>query len=223
MKKITLPLVLAVLTIANFSCSNESSNEVPPSTSSAIAYKSLNTTDVETAKRLYADMIASEDYINWKSSIREFNDKILVPISFKSKTEWMNWLSTNLSSTTFTNAAEFEISYDNLIGKLETIMAANEDLYLLLEDATISQLQQIIPSIHLIAPEYPSAPFDCLDDCLTEFDNGVFAAEQAHLEAFNDALFSDGPFEELLCVEQELEYALWETLPLAFNACAGNC
>ena len=225
MKKILKPLVLVVITFISVSCSNENENVSNPSENlSSIQFKNLSTTDIETAKRLYADLIQTDDYISFKASLRAFNEKVNVTgLNFKSKAEWMNWISSNLNNTSFTSVVEFENEFDNSVGKLESIITANTTLFNIIGNANSLQLFEIMPPVH-ISPEYPPVPLDCLDDCIATYEA---AEDQAYQDYYQDVENgSDGTLMgsiDIWFAMQKLDEMVYTTLPLQFNDCVGAC
>jgi hypothetical protein len=225
MKKQLLPLILVAFTLFTISCSTDNSN-IPAdnANTSAIQAKSLGTSDFETAKRLYADMVITQDYIDFKSSIAAFTRKLEGNnVMFITKSEWMTWITTNLSATSFTSVAEFEAMFDDAEYKMNVVMAANTTFYGLLAQADSNQYFYILHP-GFTTPEYPANPQDCTDDCITACELAIDASE-AQREA--NMTYVSGADEEIRGLLQSIVQGIYdeqfEQIVKDLNDCIGAC
>lgn len=177
MKKFTLPTLICVLSLSFFSCSKDNSEIVSENQLTNYQLKALNTTDLATAKQLYIDMMATQEYANFKNSIKNFNDRLGVAnqVSFETKAEWMDWIRSNILITAFTIISEFETFYDDSISKLDTMIAANSTLYNFMDKADSAEIGQIItPEFNDTIPGgYPVTTNSCVDGCIDWCDSAL--------------------------------------------------
>lgn len=230
MKKFSLFLLLGVMCLFYLACSTES-NEVtanPDSNSAAFKPKSLTTNDFETAKALYLAMIASQDYIDYKQSLKDFNAKLNANVTFSRKSDWMDWININISTTSFTDTAEFETMYDNSINLLSNIARENTALCDYIIGASGNQLIQIItPGKYEGLPgECPiSVNQECFDNCAAIYEAAYdYQYYTCYMIEWWEALRAGG-YEgiQMLRESDRILFNLGVQLAIEFNQCVGNC
>jgi hypothetical protein len=164
MKLIKFLLLGSVL--ITFACNNESDNAKQEASSKApTPLARLTSTNLTTAKSLYLTMIATTAYSNYKAARTSFVTNMKTnAIYYTTKTQYMSWISTHLSSTSFGTTTAFSTAYDDVLSKYNIIVAANATLFNFIRNADADQLSEIYQPGLGTLPVY--APSSCVDDCL---------------------------------------------------------
>ncbi|QYJ68106.1 hypothetical protein [Flavobacterium litorale] len=235
MKKFILPTVLCVLTLSFFSCSTENDDiataENATINSAIFQLKSLTTIDVDKAKQLYIHMMGTQEYIDYKNSIKSFNNKLGAAnnVSFGTKVEWMNWMRNNIFNTSFKSIAQFETIYDTSIHKLEIMVNANSELYNFMQRANKIQISQIIaPEFNDTVPGgYPDVTNSCVDSCIDWCDSALDLIDEIlseSIEIANQYAFENVSlyFQATFDANQSYNFQ-YESITLQLNQCIAVC
>lgn len=229
MKKI-LFFALVCSSVTYFSCSSEQDVETQNAQikHNSFNVKSLNSADLDYAKKLYASMILTSAYKDFDIALKSFNEKIFVDVSLKNEKEWLNWIQGNLSNTAFTNVEEFEGELYNVTAKLQIVMQSNVQFFNLLHALDGVQLLEVMP-IRYNFPQYSDKGGECLQGCVDAYESGYADAWAAYNEANSD-VSTPGDLTEAIwralgrmSAQSRLDKAIYETLPLQYASCAGAC
>ncbi|QYJ68872.1 hypothetical protein [Flavobacterium litorale] len=225
MKQFTLPTLLCVLTLSFFSCSTDNNDTTTETTANTSNFqlKKSNKIDLATAKQFYVDMMATQEYTDYKSALATFTGKLLLnEVRATNKAEWMSWINNNLNKTGFSSIAEFETIYDDTTNKLSKMISANIDLYDFIGNADLIQVGEVLePEFANHTVDYPSNTDTCLDNCIDTTDAQLDELETQYTQNLQLAALS-GDFGYTVAVEANYENAYIE-IALDFNACAGAC
>lgn len=225
MKKVSLFLVLGIMSLTYFSCSDE--NEAASENTTVARFASrggtgLDESEMRDAKKLYSAMVSSAQYKDFAKSIAGINEKLLGNVTGAiTKTDWMNWIGTNLSSTSFLSISEFEAMYDDSIGKLDAVSVRNPEIFVYFDKATPGQIREItLPPVTYP----PSSSSACYDDC-ADIHSAAIDAAIVDYEATVQAAQHFGRLSEYLLTwtAQETYDEIEVRLALEFNACVGAC
>ena len=140
-KLLLLVLTTSMLMIIIASCSNE---QIGETTNTPVKVMRLNQNDLESATRMYEEMMESNEYRNFTTSIEAFNAKLVVDAHFRTKTEWMGWIPTNLGRTRFDSAVEFEVMLDNMYENCAEMQHRYSTLFSILNEAEREDLAIIL-------------------------------------------------------------------------------
>lgn len=231
MKKLTLPTILCLITLSFFSCSTENddvTNETTTANEILFQAKSLTVTDLDKAKQLYIDMMGTQEYADFKNSIKNFNDKLGAAndVNFETKREWMDWINNNIANTSFTSVTQFETIFDDSINKSDAMVNANPTLFNYVKDADRGQILIIFTPEEGDGnlPDNGYTPSSCLDDCIEEYETAYAAATEQYYDTVEQG--TNGTFLGSVSIFfglRNYEHTINEVLPLNYNNCAGKC
>lgn len=228
MKKIILPLILCASAFFYVSCSTDSSDLSTDSNSnSSVVFntKTLNTIDLEQAKKLFLDLYETQEYKDYLSSVTAINDKIQVydiQDNLVTKKDWLNWVQNHISETSFSSINEFEIMFDDSANRLHTIMDDNATLYGYIAGANSSQLTEIYtPSIP--SPEPPvSNNNECVENCMDLCSAAIDRLIDNEFKAIEDAFYAGATYQELTSIKT-LYANRYFGLITQLNNCIARC
>jgi hypothetical protein len=184
MKTIKFLKLFSVVTILSsivlFACSPDSTGKdvspaaaVPvPNTASA----RLTTSDVTNAKNLFTTMMGTSAWTTYQTSMNSFATKMKNnAVYFSTKAQYMTWISTHLSSTSWGSSTAFSTDFDDMTGKMTILINANHPLFNYLANA---DSDQIMPITGLgLSPVPAQTVFsNCADGC---YNTLVLAGAQA--------------------------------------------
>lgn len=154
-------------------CSSEN-NETENQNVSTLRLGSQN--EVETAKRLFLEMMNTNEYITYRNELRSFvtklNGKILP--QFRDKSEASNWIVQNLTSTNFISTQEFNTMIDSMEEKYRIVIQRNQQVFALMQLADETQLFEIIqPSLGTlpVLTVNSGCANGCMDSASSSIDN----------------------------------------------------
>ncbi|MEE1898074.1 hypothetical protein GN157_00295 [Flavobacterium rakeshii] len=228
MKKLALPFIFCVSTLFYFSCSsdidNATDNQQPESVSFQL--KSMPTDSINKAARMYVLMTQTQDYIGFKSSISAFNSKVAPNrVSFSSKSEWMNWISGNISKTGFTTVTQFENMYDDFVTKFDLLMQNNDELFKLIELAandTTTLLQIFQPEL-MPQPEPLGDVEACKEACMDATSTAIDVENHGFVQQLFLAVYYLRDYEFASSAIQDHEMAINHYIPMDLNICMHDC
>lgn len=227
MKKLALPFIFCVSTLFYFSCSsdidNTTDNQQQESTSFQL--KSMPSDSIAVAKRLYADMMQSQPYIDMKTSVRAFNTKIGYNkgVSFLTKAEWMQWINSNISKTNYTSVSQFEYMYNDFVNKSTIVRQRNQRLFSLLHtaannDSVYSYI--ITPELQIVTPQpdiQSACEEACMDACTYNIDvemegyrQDLILADVLGSQEYRDMAIRDHDFMMNIIIPADLNLCMME-------------
>lgn len=177
--------------------------------------------ELDVAKKLFTDMINSNDYLAYKEVLSAFVTKLdgnTINL-FKDKQEAMVWISTNISKTKFTSTTEFGNILDNMESKYSTVRQNNELLFSYMNKADEIQLLEIIkPSLGTIPTVTTFGA--CVDSCISDFEFGLNGLDWSRANNFGYT----GPMNAFIAASTEaLYWSLYRQQLLFFNNCMIPC
>jgi hypothetical protein len=187
-----------------------------------VSKKSLTITDVAKAAQLY---MKTQEYQDFKKSIRDFNSKLSQSVIIENKADWMAWINVNLSSTSFASVIEFETMYDDFTNKAEILVLANAELFDLMKNSKVDQLQQILePEFN---HDFPVSSSSCQDDCQATCNGQLDILDSAVGRALNDIFrrpYNPG-YTDADAYETVMQYyeERWWDIVQQFNNCLSGC
>lgn len=134
----------------------------------------------------YNNLIASTEYSDYIAAVDDFVDKMNFTGSTSSLTEKddiLNWISTNISSTGFTNYAEAEDDYDGLNTKYNLMFAANKPFFEELQLSTKGELAIIM------YPKYEFEPAGECEDACNSALSGCTSSQTAQHAAAMETIY----------------------------------
>ncbi|MEL1243689.1 hypothetical protein AAEO56_05405 [Flavobacterium sp. DGU11] len=223
MKKFLLPIGIIALSMF-FACSSENDATSSQTINTTAAYR-IGSMDVSTAKQLYLDMTKTNEYIDFKKAIKDFNSLLGAnEVSFESKAKLMAWINSNLSKTSFKSVTQFETMFDDSVNKGQILIDANTKLFGYLGKADKDEIAIIVaPEIgDGSIPDYTASPSSCLDDCIAAYET---AYEQATEDYYGDLDTPSGDIFSAISLVLNLsdyEHTIYVDLPYQFNNCVGS-
>jgi len=224
-----------LLSMFYFSCSPESDLVIGDPSEAKIENlstnplaKSLTSSDLNTAIQQYAALTKTKAYTDYINSIEAFNLKLLSNnISFDTRSQWMTWINSNISSTSFNSVLQFQSMYDNSILLQKNMIAANPNLFNFIKNASGGQIRQIFaPEFHNNIPGgYPISTSSCIDDCIDWCDGALDLIDNilvASLEIAQDAS-SQSVYEQATLRAYQAHRRSYLGISGQFNQCVGNC
>lgn len=228
MKKLALPFIFCVSTLFYFSCSSDIDNATDNQQPETISFqlKSMPTDSITNAARMYVLMTQTQDYINFKSSISAFNSKVAPNrVSFSSKSQWMNWITGNISNTGFTTVAQFEGMFDDYVTKFELLHQNNTDLFDLIEQAgddTTALLQIFEPEL-MPQPEPLGDVEACKEACMDATSTAIDVENHGFVQQLFLAVYYLRDYEFASSAIQDHEMAINFYIPMDLNICFMEC
>ncbi|WP_417356914.1 hypothetical protein [Flavobacterium sp.] len=228
MKKLALPFIFCVSTLFYFSCSSDIDNATDNKQPESISFqlKSMPTDSINKAARMYVLMTQTQDYIDFKSSVSAFNSKV-VPnrVSFSSKSQWMSWITDNISKTGFTTVTQFESMFDDCVTKFDLLMQNNDELFKLIEpaaDDTTALLQIFEPEL-MPQPE-PLQDIDaCKEACMDATSTAIDVENHGFVQQLAMAVFILRDAEFATSAIEDHEMAINYYIPMDLNICMMEC
>lgn len=209
-----------------FACTNDGDSNASAKTTFDQSAR-LGIIDVATAKQMYINMTATQDYIDFKKSIKDFNALLggKNAVSFDTKAKWLTWINTNLSLTSFQSVNHFETMFDDMVSKAQILLDANSDLFEFIGKADKNEIIIVVaPEIgDGTVPEHTYSPSSCLDDCIEAYE---LADAEVREEYFDSLDYPAGDIFSAIFLGmslREYEHMIYEVLPLQFNDCASGC
>lgn len=215
MKTKIYSMILFFLLSLLVSCSREN-NETENQNVSTLRLGSQN--ELETAKRLFLEMMNTNEYVSYNNELRIFISKLngnVVPL-FRNRTESNNWIIQNLARTNFVSIQEFEMMIDSMEEKYRIIMARNQQVFSLMQNADESQFLEIVE------PSLGSLPVltvnsDCADSCMNTASSAIDSLDAD----YRSETQSGNPWRIIVAV---LTYwSSFESIVDNLNGCLANC
>lgn len=173
--KLKLGILFVIITLF-LNCSNENKEA---ETVINQMYRITSLDDVKHAKELFIEMTKSYEYIDYKESLNAFVSKMNDnAILFKTKEEYIEWITLNLSKTSFNSVEQFKNMIEDMLLKHETLAEKNTVLFSFLKVANSSQFLEIVkPSLTVVPYITNATPCQngCMNDCEDQLNGDNFA------------------------------------------------
>lgn len=185
MKKLFLALLGTVL-LASCSHDNEASVDFNDQDANANSMFQKDPID-QTLKDLYVNMLNSKSYINYENARKAFDAKLgtAIPASeITTSAKVLNWVSKNLSQTTFTSYAAAVAEHDNVVALSATAIQANLGFYNYLNGTAPGTLVPILDEMEPVTTgcEACMKSFkNCTSVANSEYTNSIQAASASFL------------------------------------------
>ncbi|MBL7868326.1 MAG: hypothetical protein JNM71_09920 [Flavobacterium lindanitolerans] len=220
MKKVYLFLSALII----FSCTSDSNNLENTNESTS---KLMQRGAIDDLKDLYQKMITSEDYIESSKQIKIFLEKMNFDGSdtgiLNDETKMLNWISANISKTSFKDLDEASIRWKNIKLKQSIIIKDNLDFFKALDGSKSGDLSNVMDPY--TPPVANSGPCEnkCINDAVdcdrtakANYDGGMSAV--ARLTMVNPALAAAA------ASYVTLQYSFaQQTCVNNLNRCIGKC
>lgn len=170
------------LSLLILSCSKDSENSQDTNTE---YFNKITQNEQTTAKNLFIDMIKTSDYSSYQSSLDAFVDKMNGnAVYFKTKTEYMDWITVNISNTSFTSTQEFNSMLDDIAAKHAILVSKNSQLFAYIDNADAEQVLEIIqPS--LATRQVVTLSNSCANQCISDYEFAMNGNDYAYSLDYN--------------------------------------
>lgn len=170
-------ILFVCLSLLIFSCSED--NSTYQSTSAENSNK-ITQSEQTLAKKMFVDMMSTSDYSNYQNSLDAFVEKMNGnAVYFKTKAEYMSWISNNISSTLFTSTQQFSAMLDDMVAKHALLVSNNSQLFTYILNADTEQRLEIIkPS--LVEMQVLTSSNSCTDQCISDYEDAWNGNEWAY-------------------------------------------
>nr|WP_322625990.1 hypothetical protein [uncultured Flavobacterium sp.] len=184
MKKIFTVIALSLLL---FACTNESEVATKEATVNKSMFAKEGEIDLD---QLYDDMIKSEAYVVYESLQKDFIAKINFTgdvSKIDTNEKLLNWISDNLSQTSFKNIEEAEDQSENLKLAFDKVYFANEKLFI--GSATsVDPKKDLTRFVPIRFPYNPTTLGDDPCGCKLDFNNGMTQSQNQFSLAVGNAV-----------------------------------
>jgi hypothetical protein len=179
----------------------------------------LTSSELATAQSAFRTMIGTSDYRDYKNARSSFlanmNGNL---VFFRTKAEYMTWITSNLSRTAFTSISAFESSLDNMVAKQANLRAKNVSLYKFMDNSDADQWLSIVqPSLGV--PPIPNITNSCSDGCMNDCSQTLDNIEQG--TAFNQAMYGGNAFTDAII--DAMYWSMFESAVDDLNSCLAGC
>jgi uncharacterized protein YukJ len=217
MKKLFLKFGILFIgfSLLTMSCSEQSDNLQNDSTS---AQSKNSESELNLAKNLFIEMIKTEDYLNYKIALNNFADKMNGnTVFFKTRVEYIDWITNNLSKTNFSSRDEFITAIDDMAAKNSILENKNIALYGYLSNADQNQFLEIVqPSLGTI-PTITNFN-SCTNQCISDYNDAENGNEWAYANNYG---IGDTNFAHNMATS--IYWIRVKSIIDSFSACVGSC
>ncbi len=220
MKKVYLFLSALII----FSCTSDSNNLENTNESTS---KLMQRGAIDDLKDLYQKMITSEDYIESSKQIKIFLEKMNFDGSdtgiLNDETKMLNWISANISKTSFKDLDEASIRWKNIKSKQSIIIRDNFDFFKALDGSKSGDLLNVMDPY--TPPVANSGPCEnkCINDAV-DCDRMAKAMYEGGMRAAGRLISVDPPLAALTATYVSLKYSeAQRTCVKNLNTCIDKC